>query len=50
MNPCSYAQVIFDKAPKSYDGEKIAYSTNVVGKLVIYLQKSETRSILATLY
>jgi hypothetical protein len=32
MNPHSYAYLIFDKAPKIYDGEKTASSTNVIGK------------------
>jgi hypothetical protein len=32
MNPCSYAHLIFEKAPKAYDGEKTASSTNVAGK------------------
>jgi hypothetical protein len=29
MNPHSYAYLIFDKAPKTYNGEKTASSTNV---------------------
>jgi hypothetical protein len=32
MNQHSYAHLIFDKALKIYDGEKIASSTNVGGK------------------
>jgi hypothetical protein len=32
MNPHSYAHLIFDKAPKTYNGEKTASSTNVAGK------------------
>jgi hypothetical protein len=32
MNPHSYAHFIFDKAPKIYDGEMAASSTNVAGK------------------
>jgi hypothetical protein len=32
MNPHSYAHLIFDKAPKTYDGKKTASSTNVTGK------------------
>jgi hypothetical protein len=32
MNPHSYAHLIFDKAQKTYDGEKTTSSTNVVGK------------------
>jgi hypothetical protein len=33
MNPCSFAHLIFDKKAKTYDGEKIASSTNVAGYL-----------------
>jgi hypothetical protein len=32
MNPHRYAHIVFDKAPKTYNGEKTAPSTNVVGK------------------
>jgi hypothetical protein len=32
MNPHSYVHLIFDKAPKTYDGEKTVSSTNVAGK------------------
>jgi hypothetical protein len=32
VNPCSYPHLIFDKAPKTCDGEKTASSTNIVGK------------------
>jgi hypothetical protein len=32
MNPHSYAHLIFEKGPKTYDGEKTASSTNVAGK------------------
>jgi hypothetical protein len=35
---------------KTYDGEKIASSINVAGKVVICLQKTETRSMSITLY
>jgi hypothetical protein len=38
------------KALKIYDGEKTASSTNVVGKVVICLQKTETRYMFITLY
>jgi hypothetical protein len=38
------------KVPKTYNGEKTASSTNVAGKVVIYLQKSETTSMFITLY
>jgi hypothetical protein len=36
--------------PKTYKGEKTAFSTNVAGKVVISLQKIETRSMFITLY
>jgi hypothetical protein len=32
MNPCNYAHLVFEKEPKTYDGEKTASSTNVAGK------------------
>jgi hypothetical protein len=37
-------------APKTYNGEKTDSSTNVAGKLVICLQKTETRFMFITLY
>jgi hypothetical protein len=33
MNSHSYAHLIFDKGPKTFDGEKTASSTNVAGKV-----------------
>jgi hypothetical protein len=32
MNYCRYIHLIFDKVPKTYDGEMTASSTNVAGK------------------
>jgi hypothetical protein len=32
MNPHSYAELIFEKGAKAYNGEKTASSTNVAGK------------------
>jgi hypothetical protein len=32
MNPCSYAHLIVDKVPKTYNGEKTASSINVAVK------------------
>jgi hypothetical protein len=32
MNPCTYDQLVFDKGVETYEGEKIASSTNVAGK------------------
>jgi hypothetical protein len=31
INPHSYSQLIFDKQPKTHDGENTASSTNVAG-------------------
>jgi hypothetical protein len=47
MNPHTYAHVIFDKVAKNYDGEKTASSTNVLGKVLICFQKTETISCLS---
>jgi hypothetical protein len=43
MNPQSNIHLIFDKGAKTYNGEKIASSTNVAGK-------TEARSMSSTLY
>jgi hypothetical protein len=32
MNPHNYDHLIFHIVPKTYDGEKTAFSTNVAGK------------------
>jgi hypothetical protein len=32
VNPHNYGHLIFDKVPKTYDGEETASSTNVAGK------------------
>jgi hypothetical protein len=32
MNPHSYNHLIFDQVTKTYNGEKIAFSTNFAGK------------------
>jgi hypothetical protein len=50
MNPHSYAHLIFNQGSKIHDGKKTASSTNVAGKVVIYLQKTETSSMPVTLY
>jgi hypothetical protein len=49
MNPHNYAHLIFDKGTKNTQWE-IASSTNVAGKVVICLQKTETRSMPIILY
>jgi hypothetical protein len=38
------------KAPKTYNGEKTAFSANVAGKVIICLQKTETRALPVTVY
>jgi hypothetical protein len=48
MNPYSYA--LLTKVPKTYDGEKTALQQMLLGKVVICLQKTETRSMFITLY
>jgi hypothetical protein len=47
MNPHSYSHLNFDKGPKTYTGEKIASSINVVKTCY---QKTETRYMSFTLY
>jgi hypothetical protein len=42
--------LFFDKAPKMYDGEKTASSTNAAGKSGYLSQKTETRSMFIILY
>jgi hypothetical protein len=49
MDPDIYAHLILTKTPKTYNGEKIDFSTNVAGKVDICLQKAETRSMSITL-
>jgi hypothetical protein len=44
------SQLIFNMEPKTYNGEKTASSKILLGKVVIYLQKTETRSMPITLY
>jgi hypothetical protein len=34
--------LVFNKAPKTYAGEKTVSSTNVAGQVIICLQKTET--------
>jgi hypothetical protein len=50
MNPRGYTHLIFDKGTKPYNGEMTASSINVAGKLAIWTQKSETRSMFITQY
>jgi hypothetical protein len=39
MNPGNYAHLIFNKVSKTYDGEKRASSTVLLGKVVICLHR-----------
>jgi hypothetical protein len=52
MNPCSSICPIFNKGAKNtIEKDSLVSSTDVVGKLDICLQKTETRSMLfVTLY
>jgi hypothetical protein len=50
MNPQAMPTLFLTKAPKIYDGEKTASSTNVAGKMVMCLEKTELRSMFITLY
>jgi hypothetical protein len=50
MNPCSYAHIIFDKAAKNMMEKKQSLPQMLLGKVVICLQKTETRSMSITLY
>jgi hypothetical protein len=40
MNPHSYAHVIFDKSPKTYDGKRHPLQQMLLEKVVIYLEKN----------
>jgi hypothetical protein len=51
MNPHSYAYLIFDKGAQKYMMEKRQPLQQILlGKVVICLQKSETRSMPITLH
>jgi hypothetical protein len=51
MNPHSHAHLIFDKDAKKHMMEKRqTLQQMLLGKLDIYLQKTETRSTFVTLY
>jgi hypothetical protein len=49
MNPCSYAQLIFDKVAKNVQWRKEPRQQMFLGKLDICVQKTETRSMPVTL-
>jgi hypothetical protein len=48
MNPHNYAYLIFDKDTKNM--EKDSSLQQMLGKVVIHLQKTETRPMFITLY
>jgi hypothetical protein len=51
MNPHRYAHLIFDKVAKKYIMEKRqSLLQMLLGKVVIYLQKTETESMPVILY
>jgi hypothetical protein len=51
MNPYSYANLIFDEVTPKYTMEgKQPLQQMLLGKVAIYLQKTETRSMPVTLY
>jgi hypothetical protein len=51
MNPHSYAHLIFDKGVKKHMIEnRKPLQQMLLGKVIIYLQKTETRSMFITLY
>jgi hypothetical protein len=51
MDPCSYSYLIVDKVAKKHMMEKRQPLQQMfLGKMVIYLQKTETRSMPITLY
>jgi hypothetical protein len=50
MNPHSYAHIIFDKGTKHTMEKRQPLQQMLLEKVVIYLQKTETRSMPVTLY
>jgi hypothetical protein len=50
INPHSYAHLVFDKAVKSVQWRKEPLQQMLLGKVVICRQKTETRSMPASLY
>jgi hypothetical protein len=50
MNPHSHAHLIFDKVTKNIRWRKEPLQQMLLGKVVICLQKTETRSTFITLY
>jgi hypothetical protein len=50
MNPHTYTHLIFDKGAKNIQWRKEPLQQMLLGKVVIRLQKNETRSMFITLY
>jgi hypothetical protein len=50
MNPYSYANLIFDKGTKNMMEKRQSLQQMVLGKVAIFLQKTETRFMPVTLY
>jgi hypothetical protein len=50
MNPHSYAQLNFEKGTKNIQWRKEPFQQMLLGKVVIHLQITETRSMFITLY
>jgi hypothetical protein len=50
IKPHSYSHLIFDKEAKNIHWRKAASSTSTAGKMVIYMQRTETRLLFLTLY
>jgi hypothetical protein len=50
MNPHNYTQLIFDKGAKNIQWRKEPLQQMLLGKVVIHLQETETRSMSITLY
>jgi hypothetical protein len=50
MNPHSYSHLIFDKGAKNMMENRQPLQQILLGKVVIFLQKTETRFMSITLY
>jgi hypothetical protein len=50
MNPFSYAHLVFDKGTKNMIEKRQPLQQILLGKVVIWLQKTETTSMFITLY
>jgi hypothetical protein len=50
MNPHNYTHLILTKVPKTYKEKRQTLQQMLLEKVVIHLQKTETRSMSITLY